>query len=278
MYLHAYAGYNASQESCEDLKERIKREFGRGFKRVDRFIYLALYGALKLASRSGIASDASFLLTSGQGDLEVFMRLRAQIFEKAILPKPVDFINSLSNSAGFYVAQALGLSGKNLFVMHDSCAFEETLRLAALDMQEGREVVVGAVDALAEPSAMLRKLLGVDAGMTLGEGSSWFKFSPRKAGALGEVILPPREMNASELEAFLESLEPQSEVALNPAIDTATVARLKNRFPTAKVVPYGYFETLCAYALNVFLETGRGRFYHVGRVDDRYMVFGVEVY
>jgi hypothetical protein len=52
-------------------------------------------------------------------------------------PKPFEFVNSVSNAAGFHVAQQLGLEGPNLFVGAGPRVWPQLQRLAALDLADG---------------------------------------------------------------------------------------------------------------------------------------------
>ena len=52
-------------------------------------------------------------------------------------PKPFEFVNSVSNAAGFHVAQQLGLEGPNLFVGAGPRVWPQLQRLAALDLANG---------------------------------------------------------------------------------------------------------------------------------------------
>jgi hypothetical protein len=52
-------------------------------------------------------------------------------------PKPFEFVNSVSNAAGFHVAQQLGLEGPNLFVGAGPRVWPQLQRLTALDLADG---------------------------------------------------------------------------------------------------------------------------------------------
>ncbi len=52
-------------------------------------------------------------------------------------PKPFEFVNSVSNAAGFHVAQQLGLEGPNLFIGGGPRAWSQLLGLAQVDLHDG---------------------------------------------------------------------------------------------------------------------------------------------
>ena len=52
-------------------------------------------------------------------------------------PKPFEFVNSVSNAAGFHVAAQLGLEGPNLFIGAGPRAWKQLQALAGLDLADG---------------------------------------------------------------------------------------------------------------------------------------------
>jgi hypothetical protein len=52
-------------------------------------------------------------------------------------PKPFEFVNSVSNAAGFYIAQQLGIDGPNLFIGAGEQVWAQLQALANLDLQDG---------------------------------------------------------------------------------------------------------------------------------------------
>jgi hypothetical protein len=99
-----------------------------------------------------------------------------KMFINSQIPKPANFINTLSNSAGFYVARNLGLESKNIFVSRGDCSMEAAMELAIQDLQAGRlqQALVGVVDEAVLPLRHHRQRLGVAEMTPLAEGSHWF--------------------------------------------------------------------------------------------------------
>jgi hypothetical protein len=52
-------------------------------------------------------------------------------------PKPFVFVNSVSNAAGFHIAQQLGLEGPNLFIEAGENVWPQLQALAKLDLADG---------------------------------------------------------------------------------------------------------------------------------------------
>jgi len=114
IYIHKVGSLNLKEGETYDIKEALKEATGKPFRRTDRFIQMVLLGAHRAVGDTRLDPETALYMASGQGNLAVFNRLRDQQYVLKQPPKPVDFINSLSNTAGFYAAQLLGLHGKNL--------------------------------------------------------------------------------------------------------------------------------------------------------------------
>ena len=71
-----------------------------------------------------------------------------EIYAAHSLPKPFGFINTMSNTAAFYLAQNLGTRGRNITVSSQRLSFERGLDLLAADFAAGaeRSALIGGVD------------------------------------------------------------------------------------------------------------------------------------
>ena len=87
-------------------------------------------------------------------------------------PKPVDFINSLSNTAGFYIAKYLELESKNLNLTQQGFAIENGFLLADASLKTKQEetILLGGVDEGVEQSNNSYRYLGLSANTPIGEG------------------------------------------------------------------------------------------------------------
>ena len=169
-YIHKTGSLNLQEGESLDVKALLKEATGQPFRRSDRFIQMALLGAYRTVGDEKLESDTALYMASGQGNMAVFNRLRDQQHVLKQPPKPVDFINSLSNTAGFYVAQFLGLHGKNLNLTQHGFVVYMTLLLAQNDLNIGaqKQILVGGVDELLEPVSFTKKFLGICDGRELG--------------------------------------------------------------------------------------------------------------
>jgi hypothetical protein len=176
------------------LKALAGEATGNSVRRISRFVQLALVGAGRsIGGRSLPAATATYF-TSARGDLDVTLDALAQVCRHGRSPAPFTFINTVGNSACFHVARAFGLSGPSQFVTSRFAPLEAALRLATLDLAEGRVAMalVGSADICTLPLWAHRERIGVPADRAVGEGSHWFLLasdagSLRPLGAIRSV-------------------------------------------------------------------------------------------
>ncbi|MET1081164.1 MAG: hypothetical protein ABWY06_24420 [Pseudomonas sp.] len=104
-------------------------------RRVDRLILQALLGAAVLQSRP--RAESGLYLASSYPARPTMQALLEAVCVHGKLPKPFEFVNSVSNAAGFHVAQQLRLNGPNLFIGAGPDVWSDLTRLAGLDLAEG---------------------------------------------------------------------------------------------------------------------------------------------
>jgi hypothetical protein len=157
-----------------ELKALVQQTLGTHVRRIGRFIQLALIGAGRCAEAS-IPQNTAVFLSSGRGDLEVTIDVLEQLFLHAQAPKPLSFINTVSNAACYYIAQQLKLQSRSSFVCSRHFAFEGALQLALADFEHGiiDSALVGAVDVVVPPTTRHRQQLELEPDTSIGEASHW---------------------------------------------------------------------------------------------------------
>jgi hypothetical protein len=283
IYINAIGVHNTIPEpEPPDLTRELKAISGKVYRRSDHFIQLAILGAHKATKDLALAEQTAIYLSSGQGNISVFQRLCEQRYIRKFLPKPVDFINLLSNSAGFYVAGHLGLSGKNLFLSHQDFPVQMTMLAAQNDLSLGKQkaILVGGVDEWLEDQKLSRKLLGVAERTVLGEGSNWMLLSAEAKGALGTFEMGVKGLEINKLRELLASTEKGTYLALSARFSGEAAAAIMGLNKGCRRFDYeascGYYETLPLYALNLFLSREKGRLLHIDVKNGRYMVMTVD--
>ena len=282
IHIHRIGGYSATaKEGCRDIKALLKAQSGKVFRRTDRYIQLALLGADHFAGN--IEPDTALFMSSGEGNLSVFNRLRDQQYIDHQPPRPVDFINSLSNTAGFYVGQHLGLNGKNLFLYHHGFPVQMALILAQnnLELKRERQILVGCVDELLEPVEYTRKFLGICGDLQLGEGSNWLTLRNEKEGALASIDIAPEEMGSKEVSALIEGLDSKSRLAFGMRMPPEDIAAFMEYTACARFdyESYcSYYETVPLYVINRFVEHEKGSLLFIDYFEKRYRVMTLSVF
>jgi hypothetical protein len=248
------------------LKELVKETTGESVRRVGRFIQLALIGAgrcltLLNSKQKTLPADTAVYLTSGRGDLEVTLDVLVQMVEHGLPPKPLSFINTVSNSACFYIAKHFGLHGRNQFVTRRHAPLECALQLAALDLHTNavQTALVGSVDICTAPLTDHRKRLDVTDDTPVGEGSHWFLLandthSGEALATLDNVTLLP---DIKILQQWLtqQNLD-DTTLVCGQHVDHTTTALLQNLTgctPWHATADLHWYDSHCGHALGQFL-------------------------
>ncbi|MEJ2156498.1 MAG: beta-ketoacyl synthase N-terminal-like domain-containing protein [Desulfobacteraceae bacterium] len=185
MYVHDTAVLlNAPDEAQTALVEKVRQQTGLYFRRVNRFILLSLAGAHQCVAGRTPDPGTMVCLTTENGSVQDTETTLAQLFHEQSYPKPYNFINTMSNTATFYIAQSMKLRSPNMTLAAMQFAFERGLELARTDLFRGAAeyALVGGVD-----QAVLSKLNQRRFGDRLVDGSAWMYLSRHKTGASGEI-------------------------------------------------------------------------------------------
>jgi len=211
MYLRAHGEIiHAVHETLPELKDWVAEAVGQPIRRISRFMQLALIGAGRCARGQSLPRDTAVYLASSRGDLEITIDVMNHVFRDGQAPKPLSFVNTVSNSAAFYVAKCLRLESRSAFVSSRYFAFEDALQLALIDFQLGTvsSALVGAVDNAVLPLETHRERLELPATAPLAEASHWMWLTrDDDANALGRVI---DVHSASDRDQLLQWIAAQS--------------------------------------------------------------------
>ncbi len=279
VYIHSVGSVGRREDETLDVKASWKAISAKMIRRTDRFIQLALLGAYDALKERDVLSDTALYMASGQGNLAVFKRLRDQRYIQKQPPKPVDFINSLSNTAGFYVAQYFELTGKNLNISRQSLSIETLLLLAQNDLALKREsyILLGGVDELQEPVAFTQKTLGVCDATPLGEGSNWLLLSSEKMGAKASLVVSKKRLDRDSLLTRLEREEATTFVSFGYHCKAEDVSAIKALKPFQVFeVKEGYHETVAAAYCTHFVTKQKGRLIYIDADKNGYTVIEIE--
>lgn len=190
---------HAISDELPDLHSRIEQLNGSRVRRVDRFIQLCLVGSLSCCEQLKLNADCGLVIATGCGTVSTMAAIMETVWKKQHPPKPLHFVNSLGNSACFYVARALGISGHSTAVTQEHFSFEAALNQAEALLAGGyaSQILVGGVDEAPLPIEDHRKRLNADSTYTsILEGSHWLLLEANT-----------RENNAARTNTCIESIE-----------------------------------------------------------------------
>jgi hypothetical protein len=185
MYIHSFSAY-AGEPTVElqQLKEEVSRYTRVNFRRGNRFILLALLGACQCLHGRSIEPDTAVYLTTEHGNLGETAAVLDEIYEVHSLPKPYGFINTMSGTAAFYLAQTLGARGRSITLSSQHLSFERGLELLKTDFAGGeRSALIGGVDEASLSGETAGQ--GGHLGWRMADGSGWFHVKSDREGACG---------------------------------------------------------------------------------------------
>ncbi len=163
-------------DPSNDLREALAIATRERFRRIDRFTQLSIIGAHRCIGVKELPANTGLYLGSRYAPITTTVKVHKHMLQKKQLPKPAHFVNTLSNSAGYYIARNFGLQGKNLFISRPDASTEAVLQLVALDFAAGEADValIGLVDEIGPCAAEHRRRLEVADDTAIAEASCWF--------------------------------------------------------------------------------------------------------
>lgn len=246
------------------LKELVRETLGQPVRRVGRFIQLALIGAGRCVGSEPLPPATAVYCTSGRGDLEITIDVMKTLFRDGQPPKPLSFINTVSNSACYYIARQFGLHGRSNFICNRHFAFESALQLALLDLRAGLvdSALVGAVDVAVAPLRDHRRRLGLDETMPVAEGSHWLWLQRAPTTVSAPQLLEARQFaDRDALNVWLRKLAPQHaaiELASGQFLSTGISDDLAEAHGFGATLDYrtgrGYYDSQSGAAISTFLQ------------------------
>jgi hypothetical protein len=259
----------ATGAALPDLKEHVTAAIGQPVRRISRFMQLALIGAGRCVQGQSLPSNTGVFLASARGDLELTTDTINQVFRNGAAPKPLNFVNTVSNAAAFYVAQCLKLSGRSSFVCNRYFAFESALQLAlcALQLGELEAALIGTVDGVVAPLHQQRRRLQLHSDTPLAESSHWLYLTRANASSAVSQLSVEHCNDWDQLLAQLETLPVNKAPlqicagqTLSPSDDEKLLYLLEDKYPSLtlrrldKKHP-GYYATQSAGEMNAFIRS-----------------------
>lgn len=249
LYIKAYSSYRGDLEDI-DVKKELKQTYKLDTRRQDKFIHLALYGALKLKDKCSVNVDDELYITSGVGNMEVMQKSNAYVNEQNEVLRPFDFINMLGNTTSYYVASALKLKGKNIFEISNNFTFLNTLIsvYASLNVSK-KEAVLGSVDLATNPQSLIKRVLGLDKNVEVLSAVNYQKLSLNADNAIATVEFDTKLYSLQEIKTLVSQSK------------SKVIYSNKDK----------YFETQASYYINRAIEQKENLLY-IDSVEDSYKI------
>jgi hypothetical protein len=278
MYVHSSSAFTCDPvDTIDGMKDDLKNYTDYYFRRINKFIMLSLMGVHRCVHTSPVSPSATVYLATENGNLGDTENVLEQIYRKNSFPKPFNFINTMSNTASFYVAQSLKTLGRSITLSSKNVSFERALELAQTDFKLNHitEALVGGVDeavvSLDERCAHNHESCH---DIRMVEGSCWLRLKPEKDGAMGEII-DVRTFAETKAAARWTAGAAGSPVTLAFGIFMPPADRIawRQALPDAEEFDYlascGYYDTAAALAISAFFLRFSGRsLAHVNRTTD----------
>ncbi len=283
MYIHAFSPFICDPlDDIEGLKADLKNYTDFFFRRVNKFIMLSLMGVHRCVHGKQVDRNIAVYLATENGNLGDTENVLRQMYDENSFPKPFNFINTMSNTASFYVAQSLKTLGRSITVSSKNVSFERALELAAVDLERGNvsEALVGGVDeAVISRDHFAAKYDASYNGARLVEGSSWLYLTPEKSGSLGEITGIRTCNTEDEAMRWVRStMEAPSVIAFGILMTPQDKDRWRRACPIAEeldyIATYGFYDTAASFAVCTFMESCKqSQLVHVNRnIQGQYIV------
>ncbi|HTB33285.1 MAG TPA: hypothetical protein VK842_00335 [bacterium] len=259
-YLHAVGG-----APLPDLDAAIREACREPYRRVDRFIQLALLGAARCVGERILDPTCALYLGSGVGPEGNNILVQEQICRDHLLPRPFNFVNTLGSAATFFVSKDRAMDGQGWWTSRRGASLEAVLELALNDLELGvcKQALVGIVEECPAPYEDHRKRVGARPDQALAEGSHWLLLQSGPQAGAGSLELAGLDPAASLGE--LRSLwRPGDGLAFGQSVDAERRAALQAGLgQTAYGEDLPFHDSLAAARATAWLAQGRAGRLHV---------------
>ncbi len=252
----------------EDLEPVSQPLLCKRFRKIGRFIKLALCGAASAVKASGLtlpAERTAVVFGTGIGnsiDMAGFCEATLGGPTDAF-PSPIQFANAIGNSGAFYVAEAFQLTGPVIAISQEDVSFECAL-LTARDLLWAGDadlVLAGAADVLFGDEAAQRERMKLPPSVqaAFSEGAGWLlleRSGPQSRAVLDHVFVG----DAAPAEALRRAGEPGPGVAVSVGarLEPLSEALLRELPQASRLPSRGAWPTEHAGQLCLFLDRADG--------------------
>lgn len=224
-------------QTLPSLTQALAEVCRHRYRRLDRFVQLAMVGAGRCAAVEAPDARCSLYLGSSQGPLSSNIQVQEAVVAQGELPAPFAFVNTLGSSAGFYVADNLGLQTSAVCIGRTHAGLEAAMIPALVDLETGvvEQALVGVVEEAALPLDAHRKRLGVAHDRELAEGSHWWLLQRAAADAVGPRIEWHADLDIAALAGVLDRRQATAiPLCMGQTLATDAIASVRAGFAQAE--------------------------------------------
>lgn len=282
-----------------DLSEKISHFEGAELRRIAHFTELPLVASAEALYRmeKKWEKETALYFGTGLGESKGTIALFKDIMEEdKEYVSPYGFVNSVNNTAAFFIAKILEIESSNITVSQEEFSFEWALKLAIKDLKNGlcKGALAGGADEFCHPRSNHEKRIKLTKKDRMGEGSGWLYLEKTSKGAIGEVlnVLPFPPSRETWQEKVARAAGPWTreaeELVFLPGfrMKAEEMSKLAVFFPAGKIENYlrycGSFHTASAFGVASVFDKRHDRetlYIHINRdATDRIMVVGVLAY
>ena len=200
----------------KEIKKELESKSEKKYRRINRYIILALAGVYNMPNIKNINSDCALVIGTKNGCITETISMLDQVHNSSLLPMPFTFIASSTNMVNFYVAQSLNLNGSNFMISNRYSPFAIALDVGYFDIIDNKtkSALIGCVDEIAEPLDKFKQKIGVE-NKKIQEGSFWVKISSEKENAKAII---KKSKRYKSIEDAKKEIEPQRIIFENDTI------------------------------------------------------------
>lgn len=227
----------ADSDALPPLGPALREVYQQRFRRIDRFVQLALLGAGRCAAAQPPDPDCGVYLGAGPGPVSSNITVQETIIAQHESPMPFAFINTLGSSAVFNVASGLRLRGSAMFVSRQKASLQAALTCALLDLHAGatKQALVGVVEEAPLPLSDQRQRAGIDPEQPLAEGSHWWLLGADAVDAPQPRLQWHTQLDLTGLSEILPADAGHDfPLCLSSSLDASERSALLARFPSAQ--------------------------------------------
>ena len=277
MFIHGSSTFISTKEkSIQDLKNELKKYSDQNFRRTNKFILLSMLGVHICLQNKFINEDTSIYLATENGALSDTENVLNQLYQEHKFPMPITFINTMNNTATFYIAKSLEVKGRNITVSSKNFSFERGLEIFQTDLESRivSNALIGGIDEAAFSKTQFEtKFENVSfEKFNHIDGSAWLYMKPEKDGAIGEILDIKSYKDKKSAIIWFESFSVTGPVILSFGIlidleeKKKWISYNKHDDEFNYISNFGYFDTATACGVSKFLEKySRSTLIHINK-------------